>query len=369
MKFTEEQKLWVELAATPRLRPHHAKAIAAEFYQLTDFFKLDHMSMAQRFDIPADTALSLRRREGKSAASAELEWAEEHDIEVITFAQETYPSLLREIHDPPPVLFSRGALTGSLPAAVAIVGSRKCTSYGNQAAGALARDLTNAGFTIISGMAWGIDQAAHRGALEAGGATIAVIGSGLANIYPRGTDKLMAQICEQGAVTTEFFHSIRPDKGTFPQRNRIVAGICLATIVIEASERSGALITARLANEQGRDVMAVPGSIYSSQSKGSNWLIQQGAKLVRDVDDILEELPAVTLPKGQQDKQSGESGIALNESEQRIVAALSVDTPQHIDIIARQLGIDAATLSMNLLQLEINGIVRQLPGMKFVKSV
>jgi DNA processing protein len=362
-------KIMLELAAANGVSPHSIKSIVSDYDDIESIFDENHLSLSHKFELKGDTALNLLQRKFQSKAHQEYEWLENHNLSMVDLSQLSYPSLLKEIHDPPPVLFINGEIPENVQHSVAIVGSRKPTAYGSQAARMLARELASAGFCIISGLAWGIDQEAHKGALEAGGTTMAVLGSGFGNIYPRGTSKLISEISNQGCVATEFFHNVPPDKTTFPQRNRIVAGLSLATIVIEASDRSGALITARMANEQSREVMAVPGSIFSIQSKGSNRLIQQGAKLISCVDDILEELPTIERSSTSYDHNKFSVKTELTDEELRVLEVLTVDTPQHIDIIARQLDVDSATLSLSLLQMEIHGIVRQMPGMKYIKTV
>lgn len=368
MSFSREKMLWLELACLPEFRPTHIHGIASEFLNIEDAFELDHMQLASLCGLPAEAALGISQRSARQQAENEAEWLLDNDAAFITFSEDSYPELLRQIPDPPPVLFYKGKLK-PLANCIAVVGSRKCTNYGKQATLAITRELAGAGITIVSGMAWGIDQVAHKSALEAEGQTAAIIGSGLGNIYPKGTGKLVEEICSNGMIATEFTHSIAPSRITFPQRNRIVSGMCAATLVIEAGAKSGALITARLANEQGRDVMAVPGSIFSGQSEGCNWLIQKGAKLVRTASDIIDELPDYFV-KSVVSGQLKEREISLlSEEERKIVDLLAVDTPEHIDIIARQLGMETAQLSVTLLELEIKGVVRQLPGMKFIKTL
>jgi len=313
--------------------------------------------------------MAISQHEARDLAEEELAFVEQRNLLITPFNSQDYPADLRELHDPPILLFSNGPYLEKHRAAVAIVGSRKCSEYGAQATRKLAGDCARAGITVVSGLAWGIDQLAHRAALEAGGETIAILGTGFRHIYPAGTEKLVEEISHSGLVATEFTQSNKGAAWTFPARNRIVAGISPITIVIEAAERSGALITARLANETGKNVMAVPGSIFSNASQGTNALIQQGAKLVRSIDDILEELPEHLLQMLTGYREMEQEPINLSPEEQQVLNLLSVDRPEHIDIIAHQLQREPAQLSATLLQLEINGIVRQLPGMKFVKTI
>ena len=220
----------------------------------------------------------------------ELAICREHGIEILTESHEHYPRMLREIHDPPGVLFVRGSLKAEDALAIGIVGTRHGTQYGLRQAERLAGSLARAGLTVVSGLARGIDAAAHRGALSAGGRTLAVLASGVLNIYPPEHDKLAGEVAARGALLSESPAHAQPLGGTFPQRNRLISGLALGVIVVEAAERSGALITARPAMEQGREVFAVPGRVDGRTARGCHRLIRDGAKLVESADDVLEEL-------------------------------------------------------------------------------
>jgi DNA processing protein len=286
---------------------------------------------------------------------------------IITFNDPEYPELLRQVPDPPPYLYVYGKLdTVNHP--VAVVGSRNATTYGLETTQRLCRDLTTLGLSIVSGMARGIDTAAHQGALQGRGLTVAVLGSGLERIYPAENRKLFHRIAENGAVISEFTLQAEPDPHHFPQRNRIISGMSLGTVVVEASLKSGSLITARLAAEQNREVFAVPGSIQSFKSTGAHTLIKQGAKLVEHAQDILEELPPgleklLSTHKAQhQDKPVEETQLSPDET--KIIQMLE-PYPVHIDHLVRQGGIDAGKLSGLLLQLELKGLITQRPGKFF----
>jgi DNA processing protein len=294
----------------------------------------------------------------------DLRLVQKNSVRIITFSDTDYPPLLRHIHDPPPVLYMYGSLhANSLN--MAIVGSRNATDYGRKVTERLSGDLSLRGFTLVSGMARGIDSAAHIGALTAGGRTIAVLGCGLGTIYPAENKRLFHRIAENGAVVSEFPYLTLPEAHHFPIRNRIISGMCLGTVIVEATNKSGSLITARLAAEQGREVFAVPGSITSFKSMGTHRLIKQGAKLVEHVYDIIEQLniaeqkPSVPVKK--------ESNTRLTPDERKVIDELS-PYPVHIDKLVRRLSLSAAEVSGLLLQLELKGLVTQSPGKFFTKS-
>ena len=238
------------------------------------------------------TADSLRRLRQRTSPRAMARDLEQRGIEPITLLDDAYPANLRQVADPPPVLFVRGRLDPSDTRAVALIGTRRATSYGQVVADRLARDLAAAGVTVVSGLARGVDTSAHRASVGAGGRTLAVLGNGLDQVYPPENTELARQIIEQnaGAVVSEFAPGVRPDAVNFPRRNRIISGLSLATVIVEAGQRSGALITADFALEQGREVLAVPGSIFGPMSVGSNQLLRQGATPVTCADDILEAI-------------------------------------------------------------------------------
>ena len=286
---------------------------------------------------------------------------------IVTMSDPEYPPLLLHIPDPPPFLYVCGSL-GNTARSIAVVGSRNATPYGRSITKSLCEDLADAGLTIISGMARGIDTAAHEGALAAEGQTIAVLGSGLENIYPAANLNLFHQIVKNGAVISEFALETEPDAHNFPRRNRIISGIALGTVVVEATTNSGSLITARLAAEQNREVFAVPGSIESFKSKGAHALIKQGAKLVEHVSDIIEEIshmlgaPAGKKQTGRPESEKPAPSLSADES---AVFEFLEPYPVHIDDISRKLDMAPAKISSLLLQLELKGVVRQSPGKYF----
>ncbi|MEK7830716.1 MAG: DNA-processing protein DprA, partial [Acidobacteriota bacterium] len=261
-----------------------------------------------------------------------------------------------------------------------VVGSRRCSTYGVNVAESLSRDLASHGLTIVSGLARGIDAAAHRGALEPGGQTIAVVGTGLETIYPKEHKKLEEQIIANGAVISEFPLGTPPLPQNFPYRNRILSGLCFGVLIVEASEHSGSLITARLANEQGREVFAVPGNITSQTSFGPNFLIKDGAKLVQIWRDVVDELPreakeklfGIERPDPANSKSNVQpifEAVALSDSERKILDILSADVPAHVDQLLISSEMSSSELMNALLGLEMKDRIKQLPGKSFIKRM
>ena len=299
--------------------------------------------------------------------AAELDRIRELDATVITQESPSYPKSLREIHAPPIVLYVWGELQERDHHAIGIIGARRTTHYGTESAKKLAYQLAYAGLTVISGLARGIDTAAHQGALAAKGRTIAVIGSGLSKLYPPENRGLAEKIRDgNGAIVSEFSMEIEPDRQTFPMRNRIIAGWSHGVLVVEAGLNSGALITASQALEQGRSVYAVPGHINAPSAFGSNRLIQQGAKLVMDASDILDDLQ-ILLPETKPSPEAAARTLpALSDEERRVYDAIE-STETAIDDIGRKCQLPSATVSSALLRLELKRLVKQLPGKYFVK--
>jgi len=325
------------------------------------------------------TAERIAASRGKFDVSAELALAEKLDIWIINIDDKRYPPALKQIYDPPPVLYIKGSLTREDNLAISIVGSRLCSLYGQEQASRFAHFLSSAGFTICSGMARGIDSAAHQGALSAGGRTIAVQGCGLASVFPPENKKLFELIAESGACISELPLGYEPLSENFPPRNRIIAGLSLGTIVVEAGLRSGALITARAALENNREVMAVPGKIDSPLSKGTHQLIKQGAKLIESVEDVMEGLGYI----GEQledhvstaAERAGErvetplfdiKALKLSGPEKTIYECLHKE-PLHIEEIIADTDLAAGSVNAGLVSLRLKGLIKQLPGSLFVK--
>lgn len=304
------------------------------------------------------------KRSSSDWANKEIERATQKGFEIICLFDDRYPDLLRHIPDPPPVLYLYGQMD-AMTFPIAVVGSRRATHYGHAAARRLCAELTQVGATIISGMARGIDTSAHMGAIDGGGRTVAVLGSGLNWIYPKENLKLFHKIAENGCVISEFGLDTAPDAYRFPMRNRIISGMALGTIVVEAARKSGSLITARLAAEQNREVFAVPGNIGAATSKGTHDLIKQGAKLVEDAKDVIEEIAPQLISR----EPAAAKLIALPElsDEEKAVFAQIDAYPIHIDALARLVKMGIGRLTGVLSQLEINGMIVQEPGKNFIR--
>jgi DNA processing protein len=283
------------------------------------------------------------------------------DIQVLTWNDDKYPNRLKQIDQPPPVIYVKGDLLPQDDWAAAIVGTRRVTSYGRQVAGELGTFLAQHGVTVVSGLARGVDSLAHSAAVAAGGRTLAVLGSGVDQIYPPENRTLAENITHQGAVISDYPPGTPPESANFPPRNRIISGLSQATVVIEAGEESGALITATFAADQGRDVYALPGNIYAPQSKGTNRLIQQGARPLLDYDEILEGLNMSRAPQ----QQALRLAIPANEVEADLLAALGAE-PVHIDEIGQQSGLPISKVSATLAMMELKGMVRHVGGMNYI---
>jgi DNA processing protein len=305
------------------------------------------------------TIASIGSYDYRAEAERECEAVLRAGVKIITILSDNYPKDLLQIPDPPPYLYVKGELLASEPA-IAIVGSRRASSYGLMTTERLARELAENGITVVSGMARGIDTAAHRGTLKGGGRSIGVLGCGIDILYPAENRQLFSDIPEKGALVSEFAMGTAPRAENFPRRNRIISGLSKGVLVVEAAENSGSLITARYALEQGRDVFAIPGNINYSSSRGTNRLIKQGAKLVEGIDDILEELPerASSLNHASYAKHT----LAPHEA---AVYTLLSGYPVHIDEIIVKSALTVGEVSVILLRLELNGMITQLPGKHF----
>jgi len=341
------------------------------FGSVEEIFKADKKALEEVENIGPGIATRLFDSIRTIDIRRELELIEKHNIKVLTFLDKEYPENLKNIHSPPIVLYIKGAIHPEDKFAISIVGSRMASIYGLQQAERLAFELASHGLTIVSGLARGIDSSSHRGALKAKGRTIAVLGSGLANIYPEEHISLTEEISQNGAVISEFPMSTIPARGNFPRRNRIISGLSLGVVVVEASEKSGALITVDFALEQGKDVFAVPGKVDSITSRGTNRLIKQGARLVESSKDILDELK-VRCPNNKGDFELSEVSLEKPETQlldkgEALVYNLLSDEPKHIDELSEATGMNIGQLSQVLFSLELKRFARQLPGKNFVK--
>lgn len=365
--MTENATSWIALKAVPGVGNLLFRRLMDRFGSPDAAIDAGEAALTAVEGISADLARRIRSAAPASpTVAAEVSRAQDAGFAIVTLADADYPVLLAQIPDPPPFLYVYGALIADA-VSVAMVGSRNATSYGRGIARKLGRDLGDMGITVVSGMAAGIDTAAHHGAIDGGGRTVAVLGSGLNCIYPAQNESLFHRIAENGAVVSEFPLDAEPDARHFPRRNRIISGMSLGTVVVEATRRSGSLITARLAAEQNREVFAVPGSIHSFKSTGPHHLIRQGAKLVEHARHIVEELhldiPHKAPAQGASDSERS-AMPDLTAEEQAVVDALEV-YPIHADALGRRLDMASGVLSGLLLQLELKGIVKQLPGSEY----
>lgn len=372
---TQELVFHLRLACTPGVGPRLRQRLLSAFGSLQGVFAANAADLARIERIGPRLAESILSIDSLRAAEKIVRTCHTSGVAILREGLASYPPMLSRIDDPPSVLFCRGELRPCDQMAVAIVGSRRATAYGIRAAEALAGGLARAGLTVVSGLARGIDAAAHRGAMAAGGRTLAVLGSGVLAVYPPEHEDLAEAIVAHGALVSENPPLASPTAGCFPQRNRIVSGLCLGTVVVQAAERSGALITARLAGEQGREVFAVPGPIDCRASIGCHRLIQDGAKLVGDVDDILAELgplfeTAVTScspPRAQSVVAHGDAersdGRPANLGEpERTVFAHVGEGANPIDRIVETTGLEAASVLSAIAMLELRRLVRRVPG-------
>lgn len=359
-----ETKYWLGFSLIPHIGPVRVRQLKRYFGTLATAWRADsHSLKASGLDDKSLDALIKRR--AHLDLDAELQKVAQHHAHVLTMDDEDYPPLLRELNDAPMVLYVIGKIQPQDTQAIAIVGTRKATNYGRDAAFKLSRGLATNGPTIVSGLAQGIDKAAHEGALAANGRTIAVLGCGIQTIYPKQHVSLARKIVEKGALITEFPIGTPPTGINFPRRNRIMSGMSLGVLVVEAPEKSGALITAQEALEQGREVFAVPANIFNAMGRGCNQLIQDGAKLVADVEDVLYELKLTNQQVTTHLK--AKQTIPANETEQVILNQLSVD-PIHIDELSRLINLPVATVMSTLTILELKGLAKEVGSMQYCRT-
>lgn len=360
MVSADELKYWVAFSGIPGIGRVRTAQLKEHFGSLKDAWKAAEGKLRQAgLDSRSiDALVALRPR---ICLDAEMEKLERYKANVLLCEEPGYPSRLKQIYDYPPVLYVRGNLPAEDEPCLAVVGTRRPTIYGRQVTEEIVSDLARSKVTIVSGLARGIDSVAHRTALDAEGKTIAVFGSGLDIVYPAENAKLAQAIIEHGALVSEFPLGVRPRPENFPLRNRIMSGLSHGVLVVEAGDRSGALITAHQAVEQNREVFAIPGSILSPASQGTNRLIQEGAKLVRNYADILEELNLTVVVQQAEIAQFAPA----NEVESAILKQLSYE-PNHIDEICRRSGLAMPDVSSTLAMLELKGITRQVGNMNYV---
>jgi DNA processing protein len=358
-------RYWVGFNRAKGIGPARLRALIQRFGDVETAWKAPAEALRQA-GLDERTVNSLLTTQRTCDLDAALDAIEQADARIVLFDDDEYPPLLRQISDPPPLLYVKGALEKADHRAIAIVGTRLATDYGKTMAQQIATSLAQAGLTIVSGLARGIDVAAHQAALKAGGRTIAVLPCGIDRVYPPEHGPVADQIVTSGAVISEFALGTPPEKGNFAPRNRIVSGLSLGVVVVEAGAKSGALISADQALEQGREVFAVPGNALSKTSKGTNALIQAGARMTTSGEDILDELGLTNLLKPAKPvaRNTPQTSVytPANDSEAAVLRCLSTE-PQHVDDLARHCGLPVAQVSGTLTILEIKGLVRQIGSM------
>lgn len=390
--LSADTKSLIHLNLIPGIGNHTIRRLLAAFGSAEKSIAATSAELAQIDGLTPDVRQQLIDGRSRAPLMQELELIEQHQCRIVTLNDDTYPPLLKQIDDPPVLLYIIGDFPLQHTPSIAIVGSRSPTEYGKTTSQQLSYQLAERGITVVSGFARGIDTCVHRGALEANGRTIAVFGCGLSIIYPETNRALAAEIIKSGALISEFPMTVPPRGKNFPRRNRVISGLTLGTLVVEASERSGSLITARHAAEQGREVFAIPGQIFSNVSRGTHSLINQGATLINSVDDLLDALPqdytqilggeSLEPPSAKQpDKiarpQSVEkrstptpqpkANLNLTPDEQTVLSAMGAASV-HIDEITRVTQLPIGKVSSLLVMLELKGVVQQLPGKQFVKK-
>lgn len=358
-----ENAPWLAFGRVKGLGGVSFKKLTARFADPTAAFSVSPAELAQVEGLQRDVIDGIVSFSGWAEIDDEIQRARDAGIAIVPFTEANYPARLRMIADPPPFLYVKGNILADDDKSVAIVGSRSASEYGRRIARDLARGLASLGFTVVSGMARGIDGTAHDSALQAGGRTIAVLGSGVERAYPPEHEMLYRRIGESGAVISELPIGTRPMAFNFPARNRLISGLSLGVVVVEATEKSGSLITATLAVEQGREVFAVPGEVGSSRSRGAHRLIRQGAKLVETVGDIIEEIAPQLLDRSGSATQRAPRVLPQNASDgARKIFALLQENSLQVDQVIEKTGLPAARVLEILLDLELQGLLRQSPG-------
>ena len=362
----DDRRALVALSLVPGVGPARVRALLAALGSAAAVMRAPVSGLVRVEGVGRQTAGAIRSWDGHAEVDRQLARARAVGARLVALADDEYPALLREIYDPPPFLWVRGRLTAADADAVAVVGTRRASDYGRRAAEAFAGDLARAGVTVVSGLAYGVDVAAHRAALAAGGRTVAVLGSGVDHVYPSRHGPVVREILERdaGAVVSELPLGATPDAPNFPRRNRIVSGMSLATVVAEAHDRGGALLTAAIALEQNREVFAVPASVFAPAT-GTNRMIQRGlgtlANAAADVLEVVAPQTGAAAPASEPDT------AGLTAVERRLLDALGAE-PVPLDVVCARASVDASTALVYLLQLEFRGLVRQLSGKQFFRA-
>jgi DNA processing protein len=363
--LVSDTKYWLGFSLVPEIGPRRLQHLLSAFGRMVGAWTASEFQLREAGleETPAKNLLRMRAEVDRGVEMAKIERV---GAKLLTLADEADPALLKQFPDAPVVLYVRGTLLPQDELALAIVGTRKATTYGRDAAAHFARQLARNSVTIVSGLAFGIDAAAHRGALEGGGRTIAVLGCGIDQIYPRDHRELAHEIMGRGALLSEFPIGMGPEGRNFPGRNRVISGLSLGVLVAEAPEQSGAIITASIAAEQSREVFAVPGNIFNPANAGTNHFIQDGAKLVTSVEDILDELDIAH--RNVQTKTIAERMAPTGETEKKLLQFLSPD-PLHINDLVRLCGLPITTVTSTLTLLELKGLARSVGHMQYSLTV
>ncbi len=359
---------WLALSLTPGLGSTLIKRLLERFNTPGAVFRAPAKDLMKIEGLGGKVAGEIQKGPLEKTVTRELSLLEKVGGKIIVLSDDAYPKRLKDIYDPPALLYVRGELRREDDLAVAIVGSRKTSPYGRGFTEKLGQDLACHGVTIVSGMARGIDSVAHMGALQGGGRTIAVLGCGIDVIYPSENRNLFYQIIDHGAVVSEFPMGSPPEGGHFPRRNRIISGLSIGVVIVQASAKSGSLITAGYALDQGREVFAVPGNVGAEGSRGTNQLIKEGAKLVESSEDVLDEVLPQWKREGENVQKAETPGRDLAGGE-KVLYELMGETPLHIDAIIRESQLDPGKVSSLLLNLELKGLISQWPGKCFSKKM
>ena len=365
---SSELKSWLALSTVPKIGPIRYVSLIKHFGSPEKVLAASKNELAGLPDVGPVTASSIKSNVSWETAEEQLGLCEKNRVQIVTFKDDSYPQNLLSIYDPPPFLFVGGEIKEEDQNAVAIVGCRSASSYGRRITERIGRELVRRGITIVSGMARGIDSIGHLAALKEKGRTLAVFGSGLDVLYPPENRKLAGQIRSSGAIISEFLLGTKPEAPNFPRRNRLISGLSLGVVIVEAGNKSGALLTAQCALDQNREVFAIPGNLGSKNSEGTNRLIKEGAKLVTSVEDILEELRIFTREGESSSFEETKKDLSdLSEAERSIFKLIS-DEPYHIDKIASKASVGVPQALSMLLSLELKGLVKQLSGKMFVRA-
>jgi DNA processing protein len=356
---SEDLKYWVGFSLISGIGRVRFGQLENYFHTLEEAWKAPSAELS-RAGLDKGSIKAITNLRPRILLDTEMEKLERYSVQAFTYHAPEYPARLKEIYDYPPVLYVRGALLPEDEWCLAVVGTRRSTAYGRQVTEEFVADLVRNKITIVSGLAKGIDTVAHRVALESGGRSLAVFACGLDSVYPAENAELARRLIQHGALISEYPLGVKPRPDSFPRRNRILSGLSLGTLVIEAGEDSGAMITAHMAAEQNREVFAIPGSILSPASRGTNHLIQEGAKLVRDYRDILEELNLMAVAQQLEMKEL----LPASDTESLLLKQLGHE-PTHIDEVCRSSGLPASTVSSTLAMMELKGMVKQVGGMNY----